>query len=90
MFVIAGASGNTGRVVAETLLAQGKKVRVVVREDSKGAALRAQGAEVAIASLDDQRALEGALAGADGFYALLPEDLSASDFMPTGAGWRTR
>lgn len=80
MFVIAGASGHTGRVVAETLLAQGKKVRVLVREDSKGAALRAQGAEVAIASLDDQRALEGALAGADGFYALLPEDLSAPDF----------
>lgn len=80
MFVIAGASGNTGRVVAETLLAQGKKVRVLVREESKGAVLRAQGAEVAIASLDDQRALEGALADADGFYTLLPEDLSAPDF----------
>ena len=33
MFVIAGVSGNTGRVVADTLLSQGKKVRVIVRED---------------------------------------------------------
>ena len=28
MFVVLGASGNTGRVVAETLLSQNKKVRV--------------------------------------------------------------
>ncbi|MDW8338606.1 MAG: hypothetical protein RMM28_05665, partial [Thermoleophilia bacterium] len=40
MFVIAGASGKTGKVVAETLLSQGKKVRVVVRDGAKGSALR--------------------------------------------------
>ena len=33
MFVVLGASGNTGRVVAETLLAQKHAVRVVVHDD---------------------------------------------------------
>jgi uncharacterized protein YbjT (DUF2867 family) len=80
MFSIAGASGKTGRVVAETLLSQGKKVRVVVRDAAKAADLKARGAEVALASLDDSRALERALEGAVGFYALLPEDPSIADF----------
>jgi hypothetical protein len=30
MFVVLGASGNTGKVVAETLLQQEKKVRIVL------------------------------------------------------------
>jgi uncharacterized protein YbjT (DUF2867 family) len=77
MYVIAGASGRTGKVVAETLLSQGKQVRVVVRDGAKASALRARGAEVAVASLDDEAALERALQGAAGFYTLLPEDLGA-------------
>ena len=32
MFVITGATGNTGRVIAEKLLAQGEKVRVIGRD----------------------------------------------------------
>jgi len=31
MYVVLGASGNTGHVVAKNLLAQGQKVRVVGR-----------------------------------------------------------
>jgi len=77
MFVIAGASGKSGKVVAETLLSQGKKVRALVRDGAKASALRARGAEVGIASLDDAAALERALDGAEGFYTLLPEDLGA-------------
>jgi uncharacterized protein YbjT (DUF2867 family) len=72
MFVVAGASGNTGKVVAESLLAKGKGVRVVVRDPKKGEAWRARGAEVAVAELDDVRALTAALAGAEGAYLLLP------------------
>ncbi len=55
MYVIAGVSGNTGKVVADTLLAQGKKVRVVVRDAQKGEAWKKRGAEVAVAELDDER-----------------------------------
>jgi uncharacterized protein YbjT (DUF2867 family) len=32
MLVVLGASGNTGEVVAETLLGQKKKVRVVLHD----------------------------------------------------------
>src|SRR3954462_11944478 len=81
MFVIAGASGHTGSVVASTLLAQGKKVRVIVRDEQKGAAWKQKGAEVAIADLDDDKALTRALAGADGVYALLPPNYGADDLL---------
>jgi uncharacterized protein YbjT (DUF2867 family) len=63
------------------LLAQGKPVRVVVRSAAKAAALAAQGAEVAIADLSDERALAQALRGAEGLYYLSPPDLTARDFI---------
>jgi uncharacterized protein YbjT (DUF2867 family) len=80
MFVVAGASGRTGNVVAQSLLSQCKKVRVVVRDASQGAAWHRRGADIATASLDDGVALARALEGATGFYALLPEDPSIEDF----------
>lgn len=80
MFVIAGASGRTGRVVADTLLSQGRRVRVIVRDAAKGDSFKARGAEVAVASLDDAGGLARALDGASSFFALLPEDLSTADF----------
>jgi uncharacterized protein YbjT (DUF2867 family) len=72
MFVVAGVSGNTGSVVAETLLSQRKAVRVVVRDAAKGEAWKARGAEVAVAALSDAEALGRAFAGAEGVYVLLP------------------
>ena len=79
MFVIAGVTGNTGSVVADTLLSQGKKVRVIVRDASKGEAWKKRGAEVAVAELEDADALAAALAGAAGAYLLLPPRNSAPD-----------
>ncbi len=81
MFVIAGVSGNTGSIVANALLEQGKKVRVIVRDAKKGEPWKARGAEVAIASVDDEEALTKALEGADGAYLILPPDLGAKDFI---------
>lgn len=72
MFVVAGVSGNTGRVVAETLIGQGKAVRVLVRDAKKAESWKARGAEAAVAELDDVRALSNALTGAEGAYLLLP------------------
>ena len=80
MFVIAGASGRTGKVVVETLLSQGKQLRVVTREASRVEPLRSRGAQVAVAALDDEQALGRALEGAAGFYTLLPDDPSLPDF----------
>lgn len=79
-YVVAGVSGNTGSVAAETLLAAGEKVRVVVRDAKKGEAWRAKGAEVAVADLTDVPALTAALRGAKGAYLLVPPNNTADDF----------
>jgi uncharacterized protein YbjT (DUF2867 family) len=76
-FVVAGVSGNTGSVVAETLLARHESVRVVVRGASGAAPWAARGAEVAIADLEDASALTRALRGARGAYLLIPPSFTA-------------
>lgn len=87
MYVVTGASGNTGKIVAKRLLAAGKKVRVVVREAAKAAELAAQGAEVVTADLTDAPAFTKALAGATGLYLLSPPDMGAADFLKERAAW---
>jgi uncharacterized protein YbjT (DUF2867 family) len=79
-FVITGVSGRTGAVAATTLLDQGHRVRVVVRDAAKADAFAARGAEVAVADLGDPDALAKAFAGADGAYVLNPPNLVAADF----------
>lgn len=81
MFVITGATGKTGSVAAKTLLAAGKKVRVVARDATKAADLKALGAEVFVADLTDQAALERAVTGAEGVYFLSPPDMAATNFV---------
>jgi uncharacterized protein YbjT (DUF2867 family) len=81
MFVITGATGHTGSVAAETLLAAGKAVRVVVRDAAKAKALAARGAEVVVAELADEPALTQALQGAEGVFLLSPPDFAATDFV---------
>lgn len=79
-YVIAGVTGRTGAVAAQTLLDAGDRVRVVVRDASKGAAWAAKGAEVAVADLGDAGALAAALKGAAGAYLLLPPNFTTGDF----------
>ena len=89
MYVVAGVTGNTGKVVAETLLAQKKPVRALVRDEAKGAEWKKRGAEVVVAELDDAAALGRALAGAIGAYLLLPAQCGSTDARVDGAT-RTR
>jgi uncharacterized protein YbjT (DUF2867 family) len=77
MFVVLGASGQTGKVVAETLLRQKKKVRVVLHDAAKGKAWGEAGADVALADVDEGAALERAFSGAEGAYLLLPPNFSS-------------
>ena len=77
MFVVLGATGHTGAVVAETLLARKQPVRVVVRSAEKGATWKTKGADVALASLEDVPAMTKALTGATGVYLLVPPNYGA-------------
>ncbi|MFO0569626.1 MAG: NmrA family NAD(P)-binding protein [Polyangiaceae bacterium] len=72
MFVIAGVSGRTGAVAAETLLGAKQKVRVLARSAEKAARFAERGAEVSSVDLENVDALTQALRGAAGAYLLLP------------------
>jgi uncharacterized protein YbjT (DUF2867 family) len=80
-YVVAGVSGNTGSVVADTLIATGEAVRVVVRDAAKGERFRQRGAELAVADLGDAQALAKALRGARGAYLLLPPVVQSDDVL---------
>jgi NAD(P)H dehydrogenase (quinone) len=81
MYVVAGVTGHTGRAVASELLARGEPVRVIVREEGKGAEWKKKGAEVAVASLDESGGLTRALSGASGAYLLIPPQYTAEDLI---------
>ena len=80
MYVILGARGNTGSVVARKLLDKGKKVRVVGRDSNKLAPFVSRGADAFAADVLDTDALSRAFTGAQGAYALMPPDMSSPDF----------
>lgn len=84
MIVVFGANGNTGKVVAETLLGRGEKVRVVARDAKKVEALAKKGAEVVTADVLDEASVAKALAGAKGAYMLVPPDASSDDLVGRG------
>jgi uncharacterized protein YbjT (DUF2867 family) len=81
MFVITGASGNTGKIAATKLLKAGHKVRALVRSAAKAKDLAALGAEVVEVELGDSAGLERALSGATGLYLLSPPDLASNSFL---------
>jgi uncharacterized protein YbjT (DUF2867 family) len=79
MIAIVGASGNTGSVVAEKLLAGGKKVRVIGRDAGRLARLTSRGAEAFVADATDAAGLTKAFEGASAVYAMVPPNISAPD-----------
>jgi len=85
MYVVAGATGNTGTVAVERLLANEQKVRAWVRSEEKGAELADKGAELAIVDLEDAASIAAGLEGAEGVYLMLPPVLGAEDFLATQA-----
>src|ERR1039458_8540047 len=80
MYVVLGASGNTGQVVAKNLLARGQKVRVVGRNAARLQPLAAEAAELFIGDATDAPTLTKAFHGADSAYALTPPDPASNDF----------
>jgi uncharacterized protein YbjT (DUF2867 family) len=85
MFTIFGASGNTGVVVADELLRQGEKVRLVARDPQKVASLAARGAEVVAGDVLDEASVTKGLGGARGAYLLMPPDMTSQDLLARNA-----
>jgi uncharacterized protein YbjT (DUF2867 family) len=79
MYVVTGATGNTGSVVTEKLLAKGEKVRVIGRDAKRLERFTNKGAEPFIADASSADALTKAFAGAKAVYAMIPPDIAASD-----------
>ncbi|HKT50149.1 MAG TPA: NAD(P)H-binding protein [Candidatus Angelobacter sp.] len=79
MYVVTGATGNTGRVIANRLIDAGKKVRVISRSADHLKPFVARGAEPFVADLHDQAALTKAFTGADAVYVMIPPDMSTPD-----------
>jgi uncharacterized protein YbjT (DUF2867 family) len=79
-FVVAGATGRVGSVVASELLSRGASTTVIVRESTGASTWETRGARVAVGSLNDRDFLARTLQGADGFFTLLPENVPPDDF----------
>jgi uncharacterized protein YbjT (DUF2867 family) len=79
MIVITGATGNTGSVVAEQLLAAGEKVRVVGRSAERLQRFVEKGAEAFVGDVRDADAMAQAFAGAAAAYVMIPPDPKAEN-----------
>lgn len=80
MYVVTGATGHTGNVVAKALLAKGQEVRVVGRNVDLLKTLVAQGAEPFTADLTDTATATKAFAGATAVYVMMPPNIASPDF----------
>jgi uncharacterized protein YbjT (DUF2867 family) len=80
MYVVTGATGHTGSVVAKRLLADGKKVRVVGRNTERLSSLVSLGAEPFTADISNKQAITNAFSGADAVYVMIPPDLTNPDY----------
>jgi uncharacterized protein YbjT (DUF2867 family) len=79
MYAILGASGNTGHVVAKTLLERGQKIRAIGRNATHLQPLATQGAEVFIADVTDAAALTKAFQDVDSAYVMIPPNPASND-----------
>jgi len=86
MYVVIGATGNTGSVVAEKLLAKREKVRVVGRDERKLERFKQKGAEAFAGDVTDASAMARAFSGAEAAYVMVPPNLSS----PNVRGYQER
>jgi len=79
MITVMGASGNTGKVVAEKLLSAGERIRVIARNAEHLKTLRERGAETFVGDALDAAFLTSAFRGAESAYAMVPPDYTQPD-----------
>jgi uncharacterized protein YbjT (DUF2867 family) len=81
MYVVIGATGNTGTVVARELLTHGQKVRAIGRNIDRLQPLVKLGAEPFVADITDDEALARAFTGAKAAYVMLPTNLRSESVL---------
>jgi len=86
MYVVIGATGNTGSVVAEKLLAKREKVRVVGRDERKLERFKQKGAEAFAGDVTDASAMARAFSGAEAAYVMVPPNIAS----PNVRGYQER
>src|SRR5216683_494049 len=79
VYVILGASGNTGSIIADSLLSKGKRVRVLGRDLGRLHRFVRQGAEAFTTDVSDAAALTKAFSGARAAYLMSPPPKSRED-----------
>lgn len=79
-YLVAGATGRVGSVVARELIARGNKPVVIVRSEAARDRWKSEGADAVVGSIDDEAFLTSVLEGASGFFVLLPENVQPDDF----------
>jgi len=80
MYVITGATGHTGRIVARTLLGLGQKVRAIGRSADRLESLSAEGAEPFVCDITDAATLTKAFSGAKAVYAMVPPSMTSQNY----------
>ena len=80
MNVIIGATGNIGGRVADGLLAAGKKVRVIGRDESRLKRFSEKGAEAVSGSAEDAAFLTRVFEDAETVFAMIPSDIRVESF----------
>ena len=80
MYVVLGATGHTGSVIANSLLLKGEKVHVVGRDQARLQRFVRKGAEAFTANVNDAAALTKAFTSARAAYLMLPPSMTSQDY----------
>jgi uncharacterized protein YbjT (DUF2867 family) len=79
MYTIVGATGNTGRVVAERLLDEGHEVRAIGRSEERLRPLAERGAEPVVGAIEDPEFAVRAFDEATAAYSMIPPNYAAPE-----------
>src|SRR5450755_3881143 len=80
LYVVTGATGNIGHLVAEALLAEKKRVRAMGRHADKLQALEAKGAEAFVGDVESAEDMGRAFQDAKAVFLMIPPNYKADDF----------
>ena len=82
MFAVTGITGKVGGEVARHLLAQGCKVRAVVRDRAKGVKWADMECELSVAAIEDASALTKAFRDVEGVFLMTPPNYDPEPGFP--------